>query len=432
MKRATRVTVHALQGTIDAIPAYQKGLGLLQPGAIGAQGVVSQRLNLLREELSLPVAVLQETRVRENLAWMRDFIATYGVLLAPHGKTTMSPRLFSLQLEYGAWGITVATAHQAAIAYQHGVRRVLMANQLVGKGNMAIISELLRDPAFDYFCLVDSPDLVHQLGSFFRSQGQRVQVLLELGVAGGRTGARDRAQIDAVLNAMAAYRDCLVLRGVEVYEGVLKEEHRVRDFLAWAVESTRHILQHHKPAADPRFILSGAGSAWYDVVAEVFAPAAEELGLDVVLRPGCYITSDAGVYREAQERITRNNPVASHMAGALQPALQLWAYVQAVPEPGVAIVGMGKRDVAFDAGMPQPSLQYRPGWQSPVPVQGAWTVTKLMDQHGYLNFAIGNDVRVGDMVSFDISHPCLTFDKWRFLPVVNAEYEVVDLAETFF
>ena len=412
--------------------SFQKGLGLLRPGSLNGRSVAGNGLNLLREDLSLPVAVLQESRVRANLAWMREFIEDYGVLLAPHGKTTMSPRLFSLQLEYGAWGITVATAHQAAIAYQHSVRRVLMANQLVGKANMRIISELLRDPAFDYFCLVDSAELVDQLGRYFRAQGQRLQVLLELGVAGGRTGARDTAQVETVLDALSSWGDCLVLRGVEVYEGVLKEESKVRAFLHRAVESTREILRRRTASQNARFILSGAGSAWYDVVAEVFAPAAKELDLDVVLRPGCYITSDAGVYREAQERIAKENPVAARISGGLQPALQLWAYVQAVPEDQLAIVGLGKRDVAFDAGLPLPALQYRPGWESPRQAPDGWKVTKLMDQHGYLYLGGQADVRVGDMVSFEISHPCLTFDRWRFLPMVNAEYEVVDLAETFF
>ena len=42
------------------------------------------------------------------------------------------------------------------------------------------------------------------------------------------------------------------------------------------------------------------------------------------------------------------------------------------------------------------------------------------------------DVRVGDMLAFDICHPCLTFDKWRTLPVLDANYQVVDIVQTFF
>jgi len=55
-----------------------------------------------------------------------------------------------------------------------------------------------------------------------------------------------------------------------------------------------------------------------------------------------------------------------------------------------------------------------------------------MDQHGFLAITTGDDMRVGDMIGFDICHPCLTFDKWRVLPIVDSEYNVVDVAETYF
>jgi D-serine dehydratase len=61
-----------------------------------------------------------------------------------------------------------------------------------------------------------------------------------------------------------------------------------------------------------------------------------------------------------------------------------------------------------------------------------WVVTKLMDQHAYLQIAPDDDIRVGDMIGFDISHPCLTFDRWRTIPVINKQYQVVDLVETYF
>jgi len=58
--------------------------------------------------------------------------------------------------------------------------------------------------------------------------------------------------------------------------------------------------------------------------------------------------------------------------------------------------------------------------------------SKMMDQHAYLKIAAGDDLRVGDMIGFDISHPCLTFDKWRSLVVVDADYRVIDVVQTFF
>ena len=315
-------------------------------------------------------------------------------------------------MQGGAWGITLATAHQTRIAYEHGVRRVLMGNQLVGRQNMAIISDLLRDPSVEYFCLVDSPENVEQLGTFFRAAGQRLQVLIELGADGGRTGVRDDAQLKSLLAALDQWRGTLSLSGVEFFEGVFDDEALIRSLAERAVHVTGELLTQGRFDRQPA-LLTGAGSAWYDVVAEVFSGAGLGDQVEIVLRPGCYLTHDVGSYRRAQERILAHNPIAQRMHSGLVPALQVWAYVQSVPEKEKAIVSLGKRDAAFDAGLPSPALHYRPGSSAPVTAPAHWSLTRMMDQHAFLQIHEGDDIRVGDMIGFDISHPCLTFDKWQ-------------------
>ena len=422
------ISVHDLP--LPAITALNKGLGhfdgALQPAEIARLG-----WNLLREDLSLPTAVLYQDRIRHNLEWMQRFMAAYGVKLAPHGKTTMAPQLFALQMQHGAWGISLATAQQTLVARSNGVRRVLMANQLVGKENMAIIARLLDDPDFEYYCLVDSADLVEQLGGFFCSRGQSLRVLVELGVTGGRTGVRDQEQLDSVLDALGRWSGTLVLSGVEIYEGVLDDEASIRAFLARAIDVTRSLAAQKRFRRTPALI-SGAGSAWYDVVADAFAAAGFGSDVEIILRPGCYLTHDVGPYREAQAKILERNPVAKQMRSGLVPSLHIWAYVQSRPEEERAIVGMGKRDAAFDAGLPAPALCFRPGDAAPRPAAPHWRVSKMMDQHAYLQIARDDDLRVGDMLAFDISHPCLTFDKWRTLPMLDADYRVVDVIRTCF
>jgi D-serine deaminase-like pyridoxal phosphate-dependent protein len=417
------------------ISPLNKGLGIID-GPIEREAIAQLGWNLLREDLSLPAAVLYEDRLKHNLAWMQQFIACYGVQLAPHGKTTMAPRLFAMQLQAGAWGITLATAQQTSVAHALGVHRVLMANQLVGKQNMAIIARLLRDPEFEFYCLVDSAQQVDQLGEYFsqaglRLAGPRIRVLIELGVSGGRTGVRDDQQQQLVTNALARWKDTVALCGVEVYEGVLEDEASIRSFLHRAVDVTQRLAAAGTFERTP-ILLSGAGSAWYDVVAEVFSAAKLEDAVEVVLRPGCYLTHDVGAYRAAQIRILQSNPVAQRMEGGLLPALHVWAYVQSLPEAEKAIVAMGKRDAAFDSGLPVPALHYRPGNKAPMPAPDHWTVTKMMDQHAFLRIEPADDLEVGDMIGFDISHPCLTFDKWRTLAVLNAQFDVIDMVETFF
>ncbi|MEZ2346712.1 amino acid deaminase [Terriglobus sp. RCC_193] len=412
---------------------FPKGFGGLRTTeeieAVGARG-----WNVLREDLSLPAAVLVKPRMEHNLRWMVEFVQKYGVSLAPHGKTTMAAKLFGRQMDAGAWGITLATAQQCVVAHAHGVRRILMANELVGRANFEFVSDIIAEGAI-FYTLVDSPDLVHQLGLFFQGKGQQLRVLVELGVNGGRTGTRTDEQTQAVVDAIAQWQGSLLLCGVEVYEGVLKDEAGIREYLGRAVDTVKQLQKQEAFAQGERVILSGAGSAWYDVVADVFAPVRDEV--DVVLRPGCYLTSDAGIYRVAQQEIGQRNSIAREVdaerGATLQSALEVWAYVQSVPEPGLAIVGMGKRDVAFDAGLPVAVWHFRPGThQDPVRASSAWETIKLMDQHAYLQIPEDADIKVGDMLGFEISHPCLTFDKWRYVAMVDESYNVLEAVPTYF
>jgi D-serine dehydratase len=408
----------------------EKGLGFFD-GAIDETDIGSLGWNLLYEDLSLPTAVLYEDRLKQNLEWMQRFVNAYGGKFAPHGKTTMAPKLFEMQLKGGAWGITLATVQQTQVAYAHGVRRVLMANQLIGKENMAIISRLLEDSEFEYYCLVDSATQIDLLGAFYSERGQRLNVLLELGVVDGRTGVRDEEQLNAALTAIERWNRALVLSGIEIYEGVLDDEGLIRVFLERAVSVTRRLLAERRFRRSP-ILFSGAGSAWYDVVAEVLSSASLGDSVEIVLRPGCYLTHDAGTYREAQAKIVQRNSIAAQMQAGLVPALQIWAYVQSIPEPEKAIVAMGKRDASFDAGFPIPVQQYRPGEATPRAAPSNWLLTRMMDQHAFMKIEAADDIRVGDIVVFDISHPCLTFDKWRALPIVDAQFRVVDVIRTFF
>ena len=347
------------------------GKGLPAGDAWTPARLAARDLSILDEQISLPVAVLSESALRHNLAWMREFTEAYGCRLAPHGKTTMSPALFRMQLDAGAWGITLATAPQTVAAHAHGVRRVLLANQLVGKGNFDLIADLqTRDPDFWFACVVDSADDVAALGGHFGTRGQRIRVLLEIGAHGGRTGVRDEAQARAVLDEIARWPDAVALVGVEVYEGVVKDEAGVRALLR------RTLAQ------------------W--------------------------------------QAIHAANPVAQRMGRGLLPALRLWACVQSRPEPDRAIIGLGKRDAAFDAGFPQPVLHHRPGDAVPADAPSHWRVGAMMDQHAFLQIEAGDDLKVGDLLCFDISHPCLTFDKWRHLLVVDDAHRVVGAVETHF
>lgn len=430
MKSSTHVTESHNAAANALIQPLSKGLGLLD-GPIGPSEISHLGWNLLREDLSLPAAVLYEDKLAHNLEWMQKFADAYGAKLAPHGKTTMAPKLFARQLKAGAWGITLATVHQTRVAYEHGVRRVLLANQLVGRQNMAIVSRLLQDPEFDFFCLVDSAEQTEMLGRYFQEKAHRLNVLVEVGVQGGRTGIRNREQLEKLLATISSWKKQIALCGVEVFEGVLSDEASVRVLLQNAVDLATELADGQRFDRYP-FILSGAGSVWYDVVADVFCKSRLATDAEVILRPGCYLTHDVVMYKDAQQQIMRRNAIAQRMAPGLVPALQLWAYVQSVPEKNRAIIALGKRDAAFDAGLPVPTLLFHPHGAAPIPAPHSWKLTRMMDQHAFMETEEATDLHIGDMIGFDISHPCLTFDKWRYLPVLDPRYRVIEMVETFF
>jgi D-serine dehydratase len=420
-----------IEATTKGWPALA---GALPPRAVGQQG-----WNLLRQDLPLPVAVLKGSALSHNSRWMRRFLERFDVRLCPHGKTTMAPQLFARQLADGAWGITVATVQQLMVCRRFGIPRVLMANQLIGRQAIRqVIAELEADPGFEFLCVVDSLAGVAALLAELRDHplGRPFEVLLEGGAAGGRTGCRSIADALAVARAVAAAPE-LALVGVEGFEdvmggGIAEAEPKVEAFLELLVEIASACTQEDLFAPGP-VILSAGGSKYFDQVSRIFRGA--ELGrpVEIVLRSGCYLSHDSKIYTEAFARLSARTPEVAELGEGLKPALELWAAVQSMPEPGLAILTMGKRDVSHDLDLPIARQWYRPGLHAgPQDLGTSFRVSGLYDQHTCLQAPADSPLRVGDLVSFGISHPCTTFDKWRLLYVVDDDYTVTEAIRTFF
>ncbi|MBE3655131.1 amino acid deaminase [Vibrio navarrensis] len=410
---------------------YQKHADNFPAEGEKGQALHAHLPSLSHDEISLPAAVLNRSALENNLRWMQDFADRHQVKLAPHGKTSMTPELFHQQLQHGAWGITVASPAQAQVAVMAGAKRVIMANQLVGKGNMAIIAKLLSEQPIEFYCCVDSTRNVDALAEFFAAQQLTLNVLIEYGVAGGRCGCRTLQQVHALATHIARQPN-LKLAGIEVYEGVIhgdNAESEIRTFLHTACELTRQLQTAGLLPAKP--LLTGAGSAWYDVVAKTFA---EQGGIETVIRPGCYVTHDTGIYQMAQQQVmARAKPhqgAACELGGDLISALEIWAHVISRPEPTRLLVGMGKRDVAFDAGLPTLQLAFRDG--EPLALPQHSQAVAIMDQHTFVEIPADCSLDVGDILVFSTSHPCLTFDKWRALALRDEQYQVTQWLETRF
>ena len=429
-----RLTLDALEDAL--LDPSTKGLRA-GCGPITLREVGERDWSLLREDLPLPQAVIRRATLEANSAWMSRFTEMNGLRIAPHGKTTMAPGLYDLQARDGAWAITVATTQQMGVALRFGVRRVLIANQPVGPGQIdAVFAALAGDPTVEIYCLADSVEGVALLANgaarWPASQANKLRVLVEIGADGGRTGARNRAAALAVSRAVAAASG-LTLTGFECFEGVMPDipaVDRLVDEVVAAAEAAE--AEGLMPEGAP-LILSAGGSAYFDRVGERFVPARFTRPVVKLLRSGCYLTHDAMSYARAFKRVVADTSLALP-EGGLEPALEVWAYVQSRPEPGKAILTMGKRDVGHDAGLPKPERWFRPGgaMAAPLPVPAAHEVVALNDQHCHMVTPADTALKVGDMVGFGIGHPCTTFDKWALLMIVDEEYRVTGAVRTFF
>lgn len=416
-----------LDGRTKGIP------GTTAPFAL--RDIAAKKWNVLREDLPLPLMVLKRSALDHNAAVFGAYLVEGRLSLAPHGKTTMSPQIFAEQLAHGAWGMTAANASQVQVMHAYGVKRVVLANQLVGKANIeAIAAMLAADPAFDFYCYVDSAAQLQNLARHLGRPARPVKLLLEVGAKGGRTGVRTLADALEVADAVLA-ADPAVFRfaGVAAFEGVVpgldKGTGPIGEFAELVVAVARGLPAKLSEGLD-EFILSGGGSSYFDIVAEAFKALELPVPVRVLLRSGCYVTHDSGSYHQAQEQAKADPHRHDHHPADLMPALEAWAYVQSMPEPGLAFLTMGKRDVPYDAGLPVPIKLYRPGVGF-LPV-GAATIFATNDQHAYVRLGEGATWQVGDLVASGISHPCTAFDKWRFIPIVNDAYDIIDGVLTFF
>ena len=377
-----------------------------------------------------PVVALDGAALEHNLAAMADFCARHGFAHAPHGKTTMAPQLYARQFDHGVWGQTAATASQLRVYRAFGVSPVLMANQLVDANALRwLAGELADDADFRFSCWVDSVRGVTLMTEALRGAPRPVDVLIEVGAPGARTGVRDAATGIAVAEAVAA-SPALRLVGVGGYEGAISNDTdpaalaAVHTYLADLRGLALELAgRGHFDGVDEVIVTAG-GSAHFDQVVDVLGGSWPD-GLPVlpVLRSGAYVTHDSGFY-------ARVSPLGAHPrtdGPPLRPALRAWAQVVSNPEPGLALLTAGKRDVPYDIDLPVPELLRRDGAVEPLDAK----VTKLNDQHAFLTFS--GDVEVGDWVGLGVSHPCTTFDKWPLLPVVGPDGEtVVDLIRTYF
>lgn len=388
------------------------------------------------DEFWTPLIALDDAAMDANVATMAAWCAERGFEIMPHGKTTMAPALWKRQTDAGATGITLATMGQVRTGRDLGLDSIMLANAAVDPRSLAWLAGELADPGFRFVSWADSPATVEAMEQGLLAAGapRAVDVCVELGAAGGRTGARSIAEAVRIAERIAG-SSVLRLAGVSGYEGSLAHDRSpagvtaVRSYLEAQIELHAELAPMYD---DGDVFVTAGGSAYFDIVADVWAGADRDGRTRFTLRSGAYIVHDDGFYRgispfdEGAARVVGPADGSPRFINAMHGI----ARVVSSPEPGLALVDAGKRDLPYDEGMPIPRAWRTTSSEPWQPLQGE--VSAMNDQHSYVRSQ--QPLPIGSVVRLGLSHPCTAFDKWRVMPVVeSAESDVVvELIRTWF
>ena len=310
----------------------------------------------------------------------------------------MSPEIFAAQLDAGAWGITVATGNQLLAAYSFGVRRILVANEIV---DPTVLRWIAACDDAEILFYVDSLEGVASRGG----RAGAVSVLLEVGQrpdrgAVPRGGARGRA---------ARSTAGVDLSGRQRLRGRLRRRRRGARVPGRGARRRRRCSRavHRRDEV----LLRRAGRRTSTRSPTSCAPSP---GGRTILRSGSYVTHDHGTYVSAD----------TVHADRRQPA------------PGAAGLGAGARPrptASRSSGPASATSPTTPGCRS------RSTSRHPLDGHAHQRparlpggTARADPLAPGDLLELGISHPCTAFDKWRVIPILDADQRVVDVATTWF
>ncbi|MDU5053031.1 MAG: alanine racemase, partial [Klebsiella variicola] len=254
------MSIHFPLQADGALDALQPAPRFKSIAGSGNQPLADGTFIFSSSEIFSPLMLMKQSALENNLRQLADFCREQGVMLAAHGKTSMSPAILRRAVtEGGAWGLSAATPAQVRALRQFGIRNVFLANELVDPNGIRWIGEWQKQhPDHGFLCYIDSLQGVRLLEQHLGDS--RIAVLLEMSVSGGRTGCRSFAEAQEIAAAVAA-SPVLQLVGVAGYEGALGAARdttgvqRVKDYCQMLV-TTAALLAENQLFASQHIILS--------------------------------------------------------------------------------------------------------------------------------------------------------------------------------
>ena len=164
------------------------------------------------KSLETPALIIDDARMRRNIARMRERLSRFKVSFRPHLKTSKCIEVARLLMTSPGGPITVSTLHEADYFAAHGVTDILYAVGIAPNKVGHVLA--LRRSGIKVSVILDSADAARLLAHHLRGTGESMDVLIEIDADGHRSGVKPDAP------ALLAIGDLLHSGGINL-EGVM-------------------------------------------------------------------------------------------------------------------------------------------------------------------------------------------------------------------
>jgi D-serine deaminase-like pyridoxal phosphate-dependent protein len=169
------------------------------------------------DTLQTPCLLLDEPRLRANVARMKTHLAGLGVAFRPHLKTVKSLDVARIAMTSPKGPAMVSTLREAEYFAEGGVRDMVYGVG-IAPGKLARVSAI-RARGVDLAVILDSIEQAEAVAAHIRDTGDRVPVLIEVDADGHRSGISPDDGATLVTIGRCLVEGGAVLRGVLLHAG---------------------------------------------------------------------------------------------------------------------------------------------------------------------------------------------------------------------
>jgi D-serine deaminase-like pyridoxal phosphate-dependent protein len=347
--------------------------------------------------LAKPTLVLDEGRVRRNLARWAARAARFGVRFRPHFKTHQSRHIGRIFRAFGVEAITVSSVDMASYFAADGWRDILIAFPF----NILEADEIGRLAARCRLgLLVESAD---GLPAIARAVPAPVDVWIKINVGANRAGAEwnDRALLDAIALESARHPN-LRLRGLLTHNGRTYAARTLDELARVHADAMRKMVKARSALVDSGFpgLEISVGDTPSCSRLDDFAAADE-------IRPGNFVLFDV---TQAELGACAEEDIAAAVACPV---------VSTHPARNEAVLFGGAIHLSKDDFLSRRDGRIygrvcRPAGDGWGPILPDTAVTALSQEHGIIKTTSAEMTRIkaGDILFILPVHACLTVNLW--------------------